>query len=110
MHNTEKEKRPPDCTVYPQDTGNDDNPEKLKTISEHIFENSGSEEKAIFDAEVGPYLNDHTEGGGVYKSFKLDGNEMNILIISLHNTVSNSETDDHVLTLCALVPNPVVEL
>ena len=33
-----------------------------------------------------------------------------MLIISLHNTISDQELDDHVLTLCVLVPNPEVEL
>ena len=38
---------------------------------------------------------------------------MNLLIISLNNTISNNEEDfrqDHVLTLVVLVPNPMVTL
>ena len=33
-----------------------------------------------------------------------------MLIIPLHNTISDQELEDHVLTLCVLVPNPEVEL
>ena len=45
----------PNCTNV-LDGGNDDNPEKLKTISQYLFGDEPSEEKSYFQYAVEPFF------------------------------------------------------